>query len=194
MNVSVPSCARGEEPVTGASISASSCSPRRAAILRVAAGPIVEQSTNSVPGVARCAAPCGSSSRTASTCDPSTSIVKTSSLSAAASAGVAAIATPGCAAPNSSARSGVRFQTVSSNPGRVRFAAIRDPMIPSPRNATFMTAHHTRRRRGFRSAAADPAPACRSPSRAARPRRAGCGPGRRPRRPPRPAGRGAGAR
>src|SRR5439155_24287322 len=51
----------------------------------------------------------------------------------AASAGVPA-AVAGC----SSARSRVRFQTVTSNPARCRFAAIREPMIPSPRNANLL--------------------------------------------------------
>jgi hypothetical protein len=38
----------------------------------------------------------------------------------------------------------VRFQTLSSNPARARFAAIREPMIPSPRKAIARThgGHH----------------------------------------------------
>src|SRR5450755_75781 len=134
MIVSVPSCARGAEPVTGASSIASPCCSSAAPIDRVGVGPIVEQSMNSVPFRAPLAAP-PSPSSTLSTCSPSTTIVITISHSEAAFAGVRPIAAP-CSAANCSAFSPVRFQTVSSNPPLARFAAIREPMIPRPRNAT----------------------------------------------------------
>jgi len=57
MIVSVPSCARGAEPVTGASSIAIPRSCSVAPIERAALGPIVEQSMNRLPGVAACAAP-----------------------------------------------------------------------------------------------------------------------------------------
>ncbi len=87
MIVSVPSCARGEEPVTGASSRPIPSSASRSPIDTVAARPMVEQSTHRVPGEAALAAP-RSPSSTSSTWGASTSMVTTSSADAAASAGV----------------------------------------------------------------------------------------------------------
>src|SRR5919197_1849598 len=136
MIVSVPSSARGAEPVTGASTSDSPRSARRAPIARDCDGEIVDMSTQSVPGAARSAAP--SSPRSiASTWSPSTTIVMTTSAAAAASAGVPATAAP-CSAAKASALARVRLKTVSSCPARLTFAAIREPMIPKPMKPTRM--------------------------------------------------------
>src|SRR2546423_2217906 len=62
-------------------------------------------------------------------------MVIVTSASSAAAAGVGTGCAPYVAA-NASAREEVRFQIVTSNPARTRFAAIGSPMIPRPRNAT----------------------------------------------------------
>src|SRR2546423_12274156 len=62
-------------------------------------------------------------------------MVIVTSASSAAAAGVGTGCAPYVAA-NASARDGVRFHTITSNPARTRFAAIGSPMIPRPRNAT----------------------------------------------------------
>ena len=61
-----------------------------------------------------------------------------SSWKSTAACGLAATDTRGRSATNASDTDVVRFQTLSPNPARSRFAAIREPMIPSPRNATRM--------------------------------------------------------
>src|SRR4051794_6132782 len=134
MIVSVPSSALGEDPDTGASRKATPRVPSSSPIDRASAGAIVLMSTQSVPGPAPATAPSRprSSSRT---CGPSTTIVITAPAPRAASAGVAATSPPwACAQPSAVLR--VRFHTTRSNPARARFAAIREPMIPSPRKAT----------------------------------------------------------
>ena len=107
MIVSVPSCALGEEPDTGASMNASSRSASAAPIRRASAGAIVDVSMNSVPAAAPCAAP-SSPSSTCSTCGPSTTIVITAAAPSAASRGVAATRPP-CSATHASAFSAVRL-------------------------------------------------------------------------------------
>src|SRR5919202_1480882 len=145
MIVSVPSSARGEEPVTGASTNPIPRSWRAAPIRRVSAGAIVDMSTQSAPSLAPATTP-SSPSRTSSTCAPSTTIVITTSLRAPTSAGVAASAAP-CSLANASARERVRLWTISSQPARARFAAMREPMIPSPMKPTRSTARHPRSER-----------------------------------------------
>src|SRR6516162_7550849 len=70
------------------------------------------------------------------------------SLPSAASLGVAAAFAPDPA--SLLAASGVRFQTVSSCPALSRFAAIREPIAPSPRNATLLMLDSSRRPNGRR--------------------------------------------
>ena len=103
---------------------------------RASAGAIVVQSTNSVPSGAPAAAP-SSPSSIASTWAPSTTIVITASAPSAASRGEPATVAP-CSFAQASAVSRVRLKTWSSWPARTRFAAWRDPMIPSPMKATRM--------------------------------------------------------
>ena len=107
MIVSVPSSALGAEPVTGASTNAWPRAITSAPIRRASAGPIVDMSTNSVPGRAPSTAP-SSPSSSASTCSPSTTIVITTSLCSATSRGLAA-ARPPCSAAHASAVSRVRL-------------------------------------------------------------------------------------
>ncbi len=57
MIVSVPSSARGEDPVTGASTIDTPCASSEEAMRLVQLGPIVEQSTHSSPGIAPPTAP-----------------------------------------------------------------------------------------------------------------------------------------
>src|SRR5690242_10012195 len=87
------------------------------------------------PSASEPAAPLSPSS-TASTSGESTTIVITASAPAAACDGVSASFAP-VACATASALSRVRFHTVRSNPARDTFAAIREPMIPMPRKATF---------------------------------------------------------
>src|SRR4051812_46178864 len=129
MIVSVPSSARGFEPVTGASTKPMPCSASRAAIDLTALGAIVLMSTTRPPSAKPSAAP-SSPKRTASTWGESTTIVTTMSAPCAAVRGVSAIGSP-----SSSARARVRFQTTTSKPAARRLRAIREPMIPSPRKA-----------------------------------------------------------
>ena len=134
MIVSVPSCAFGEEPVTGASSRAMSRVASSAPIARVRRGAIVDMSTHSAPGAAPCATP-SSPSSTARTWSPSTTMLITTSLAAPTSAGEPATVPP-CSATHASAVARVRLKTVSSWPARARLAAIREPMIPSPTKPT----------------------------------------------------------
>src|SRR2546423_7098606 len=134
MIVSVPSSARGREPVTGASRKRMLSAARRSRILTLTSGAIVDMSMAHAPCRIPSAAPL-SPNITSSTSGPSGTIVIVMSPRSAAAAGVGAGWAPYSAA-NASAREGVRFQTVTSNPARTRFAAIGPPMIPRPRNAT----------------------------------------------------------
>ena len=134
MIVSVPSRAFGEEPVTGASSSDRPRAASSAPIARVWAGEIVDMSTHSVPGAAPSATP-RSPSSTSRTWSPSTTIVMTISLAAPTSAG-ASTTVPPCSPAHASAVARVRLKTVSSWPARARFAAIREPMMPSPTKPT----------------------------------------------------------
>src|SRR5258708_1205723 len=131
MIVSVPSAARGEDPVTGASIIAAPRAASAAPIRRVSGGAIVEQSTNSRPRRAASIAP-PSPSSTDSTWAPSTTIETTISLAAATSAGVSCDLAP-CSAAQAAALPGVWVHTASSKPARATLAAIREPMMPRPR-------------------------------------------------------------
>jgi hypothetical protein len=107
MMVSVPSCAFGLEPVTGASTKPIPRCASAAAMRRLSPGAIVDISTHSEPLAAPCATPF--SPRTTSwTCAPSTTIVMITSLAAPTSAGVAATVAP-CSAAHASARSRVRL-------------------------------------------------------------------------------------
>src|SRR5208283_3788593 len=63
----------------------------------------------------------------------STTMLTTMSLTRATSAGVAWALAPCCSA-QPCALPGVCVQTFSSNPARATLAAMREPMIPSPRN------------------------------------------------------------
>src|SRR5262244_2418150 len=63
-------------------------------------------------------------------------MVMTNSLPSAASRGVAPVFAP--MATNLSAASGLRFQTVRAWPALRRLAAMREPIAPSPRNATLL--------------------------------------------------------
>ena len=112
MIVNVPSCAFGDEPVTGASSSRRPCCASSVPIARVCAGAIVDMSTQSVPAAAPCATP-SSPSSTERTCSPSTTMLITSSAAAPTSAGVAATVPP-CSAAQASAVERVRLKTVSS--------------------------------------------------------------------------------
>ena len=109
---------------------------------RASAGAIVVQSTNSVPSGAPAAAP-SSPSSISSTCAPSTTIVITASAPSAAARGESATVAP-CSSAQASAVSRVRLKTWSSWPARTRFAAWREPMIPSPMKATRMARHPNR--------------------------------------------------
>ena len=134
MTVSVPSSAFGREPVTGASRNPAPRSARsRSAIARDADGAMVDMSAARSTITSASAAP-SDPNRTSSTCGASGTIVIVSWAPAAAPAGVAATRAS-CSAANSSARSRVRFHTVTWKPARTRLAAIGRPMIPSPRNA-----------------------------------------------------------
>src|SRR3954453_21123914 len=62
-------------------------------------------------------------------------MVTTTSAAAAQAAGLSATS-PRCSCAHASARSRVRFHTVTGNPARTRFAAMREPMIPSPMKPT----------------------------------------------------------
>src|SRR3954452_19191877 len=77
-------------------------------------------------------------------------MVITASAPDAACEGVAARSAP-VAFATASAFSRVRFQTVSSKPARATFAAIREPMIPIPRNAMRLIGSGIRRRLPGRS-------------------------------------------
>ncbi len=107
MIVSVPSCALGAEPDTGASTNASPRSASAAPIRRASAGAIVDMSMKSVPGAAPCTAP-SSPNSTCSTCGPSTTIVITTAAPSAAARGVSATRPP-CSATQASAFSAVRL-------------------------------------------------------------------------------------
>ena len=130
MIVSVPSSARGDDPVTGASTSRIPCAESASPIAVVSVGAIVDMSTQSRPAAAPWTAP-SSPSRTSRTCAPSTTIVMSTSHRAASSTGVVACAAP-CSAAHAAALPGVRVATVSAKPARARFAAIREPMMPRP--------------------------------------------------------------
>ena len=115
MMVSVPSSALGREPVTGASRNAAPRSSlRRSAIDREALGAIVDMSIARLTIDRPSAAPSRPNS-TSSSSGESGSIVIASWAPEVAPPGVAATRTlsPGCSAANSSARSRVRFQTVT---------------------------------------------------------------------------------
>src|SRR3954451_4326771 len=64
----------------------------------------------------------------------------TMSAPAAASAGDAAARAPSCASAHAWALPGVRVQAVTAKPLPCRFAAIREPMMPSPRKPTLVMA------------------------------------------------------
>src|SRR3954469_19839976 len=130
MIVSVPSSARGLEPVTGASTKPMPRSASRDATVLTALGAIVLMSMARAPSARPSAAPF-SPNRTCSTCGASTTIVMTMSACSAAARGGGATGSP-----RSSARGRVRFQTTTSKPAPRRLRAMREPMIPRPRNAT----------------------------------------------------------
>src|SRR5271155_5711047 len=131
MIVRVPSSARGEEPVTGASSMLTARSPSAAPIRRVSAGEMVEQSTHRSPERAAWMTP-RSPSRISETCSPSTTMLTTMSLASATSAGVAH-AEASCSDAQRSALPGVCVQTASGKPARTTLAAMREPMMPRPR-------------------------------------------------------------
>ena len=108
---------------------------------RASAGAIVVQSMNSVFSGAPWAAP-SSPSSISSTWAPSTTIVITASAPSAASRGEPATVAP-CSSAHDSAVSRVRLKTWSSWPAFTRFAAWREPMIPSPMKATRMARQAT---------------------------------------------------
>ena len=110
MIVSVPSSARGEEPVTGASISSTPPSASTAPTARASSDPIVDMSTHNSPSAAPLSTPCSPVS-TEATCSPSTTMLTTMSLRWATSAGVAQAAAPRSAAQRS-ALPGVWVHTV----------------------------------------------------------------------------------
>ncbi len=132
MIVSVPSSARGEEPVTGASSMRTPRSAQRAAdaprVRRGDRGHVHAQQTL----VAPTRSPRPRRAARESTCSPSTTMLTTMSLAAATSAGVAAARAP-CSAAQRSALPGVCVHTVSGKPARATLAAIREPMMPRPR-------------------------------------------------------------
>ena len=107
MIVSVPSCAFGDEPVTGASSMRMSRAASSAPIARVCCGAIVVMSMHSVPAAAPAATPSAPSSASR-TCSPSTTIVITTSLASPTSAGVSATLPP-CSATHASAVARVRL-------------------------------------------------------------------------------------
>ncbi len=103
----------------------------RPAIARVAPGAIVEQSITRLPRRTPFAAPSGPN-RTASTSGVSETQMRITSLAAATLSGVSAAVAPSLT--RSTARAGVRFQTVTGRPERTRWPAIAAPIVPSPRN------------------------------------------------------------
>ena len=199
MIVSVPDSAPGEEPVTGAS--------RRRAHARRAwrRAPRPRRARSSTcrrracPAARSVAAPSGPSS-TASTSGPSTTIVITSSAPAARVGRAVrdgARRWLGPAHPRRSRRCGSRRSARSRRASR--FAAIREPMIPRPRNAD---AHRPIRRGlvpcppppGVSIRRRSPAAGGAAPSRRAPRRRAGCARGAVPAAVGAAAARGGGAR
>src|SRR3984885_10906031 len=134
MIVSDPSSARGDDPVTGASSMPTPRSPSTAPMRRVSAGPIVDMSTHRRPGRAASMTP-PSPSSTEATCSPSTTMLTTTSLCSATSAGGDSALAP-CSAAHAAALPGVWVQTFKGKPARATFAAIREPMIPRPRKPT----------------------------------------------------------
>src|SRR5215469_13407716 len=100
------------------------------------AGVRVELSIAMAPVFAPASAPFDRSSQTCREASSLLTMAMIKSLPSAASLGVAAAFAPDAA--SLLAASGVRFQTVSSCPAFSRFAAIREPIAPSPRNATLL--------------------------------------------------------
>jgi hypothetical protein len=96
---------------------------------------MVEQSIRREPGANPSASPPGPK-RTSPTCGESVTQVTTTSLARATSAGVSTSCAP--SALSSSARPGVRFQTVRLNPARARLAAMAAPIVPSPTKPTLL--------------------------------------------------------
>src|SRR6266536_2786105 len=133
MMLRVPLAAPSLPPDTGASSMATPCSASRAAMRRVACGLIVDMSTTREPGLAPCTTP-PSPSSTCSTSGVSLTQTSTTSLEAASSAGLPAVAAP--ASASGCIRSGVRLWTVRSKPASSRLRLMPRPMIPSPMKPT----------------------------------------------------------
>ena len=132
--VSVAFWAPSLPPETGASIIAMSCSRRRAAKPQLPDGAMVEQSMTSVPGTGAgddAVRPEQDGLDVRRVRDADDDDVR---LARRRPAGETARTMPRSA--ESRARSAVRFQPVTLNPARARFAAIAAPIVPSPRKAT----------------------------------------------------------
>src|SRR4051812_32085859 len=92
---------------------------------------MVLESTTIAPGFSVVLTPSGAN-KSRSTATVSETHIQTTSASLAASAGDFADRAP-------SIDFGVRFQTVTSWPAFTRFRAIELPMMPKPKNATFIS-------------------------------------------------------
>ncbi len=171
MIVSVPSSARGEEPVTGASIMLAPRSASAAADApRVGRGDrraVDAQQTRRAPPRSRRRAP----SSTEATCSPSTTMLKTMSLAAATSAGVSNARAPCSAAQACGLAGSVRpDRELVARAGQVGGHARAhdpEPEEPDPLSPPRSLMRRILPHRGFRCAAAGPAAACRWPSPAA---------------------------
>ena len=111
MIVSVPSSARGEEPVTGASSMLRATLGQRGADRACRAGPIVDMSTHSSPGRAASMAAAGRAA--SATWSPSTTMLITMSLARGDLGRRARRRSAPCSAAQRSALPGVCVQTVS---------------------------------------------------------------------------------
>ena len=135
MIVSVPSSARGLEPVTGASRKSMPRSLSRSPIARLALGAIVDMSTHSAPGASAVGGAVVAEQDRLDLGRVDDHRDHRRRRPPRPRPGVAA-ARRAVLGGERSAFSRVRFQTATSKPARARLAAIREPMIPSPRNAT----------------------------------------------------------
>src|ERR1700677_2376304 len=98
---------------------------------------MVDMSTHKRPGWAALMTP-SSPSSTDDTCAPSTTMLITTSLRCATSAGVESAVAP-CSEAHVAALPSVCVQTASGTPACAMLAAIREPMIPRPRKPTTPT-------------------------------------------------------
>ncbi len=120
-------------PLTGASSISAPRALASAAISRAVAGAMVLMSTMTMPGRSWSNTPCGPAS-TCRTSGESGTIVITTSVRAATSAGVAASVAPAWTSASTGAR--LRLCTTSEKPPLMRLSAMGRPMRPRPMNPT----------------------------------------------------------